>query len=124
MAAARGARHCPQRCARRRRRRRWQWQWRWRWSTVSLSAPTQLDPRDARIAARAESPLLEFNQAGVLSSADVHVADRLGQIAGESDPQVKLAIALAVRGPRLGHVFVDLATIAATATVESEEPID
>jgi exodeoxyribonuclease V alpha subunit len=91
---------------------------------VSLSAPTQLDSRDARIAVRAESPLLEFNQAGVLSSADVHVAERLGRIAGESDPQVKLAIALAVRGPRLGHVFVDLTTIAATATVESEEPID
>ena len=37
---------------------------------------------------------------------------------------VTLAVALAVRAPRLGHVFVDLATIAQTATVESEEPVD
>ena len=35
-----------------------------------------------------------------------------------------LAAALAVRGPRLGHVFVDLATIRDTASVESDEPVD
>ena len=35
-----------------------------------------------------------------------------------------LAVALAVRAPRLGHVYVDLATIADTATVESELPVD
>jgi exodeoxyribonuclease V alpha subunit len=91
---------------------------------VSVSVPTQLDPHDARIAAGAHSPLLEFNRAGVLTSADVHVAERLARITGESAPEVKLAVAFAVRGPRLGHVFVDLSTIADTATVESEEPVD
>ena len=35
-----------------------------------------------------------------------------------------LAAALAVRGPRLGHVCVDLATIAATASVDTDEPVD
>ncbi|MGA8337582.1 MAG: exodeoxyribonuclease V subunit alpha, partial [Solirubrobacteraceae bacterium] len=33
-------------------------------------------------------------------------------------------VGLAVRGPRLGHVFVDLATIRDTASVESDEPVD
>ena len=37
---------------------------------------------------------------------------------------MRLAVALAVRGPRLGHVFVDLATIRDTASVESDEPVD
>ena len=38
--------------------------------------------------------------------------------------QCELAVALAVRGPRLGHVFVDLATVRDTAAVESDEPVD
>ena len=43
---------------------------------------------------------------------------------GETDEPVVLAAALAVRAPRLGHVFVDLATIRETAAVESDEPVD
>jgi exodeoxyribonuclease V alpha subunit len=35
-----------------------------------------------------------------------------------------LAAALAVRAPRTGHVFVDLAEISATAAVETEETVD
>ena len=35
-----------------------------------------------------------------------------------------LAAALAVRAPRVGHVYVDLATIRDRATVDSEEPVD
>ena len=35
-----------------------------------------------------------------------------------------LAVALAVRGPRLGHVHVDLAQIRDTAAVDAEEPVD
>ena len=91
---------------------------------MSVSVPSLLDGFDARIAVGAQPPLLEFNRIGVLSSADVHVAERIARLTGESDPAVILAAALAVRGPRLGHVFVDLATIAVTATVESEEPVD
>ena len=51
---------------------------------------------------------------------------RLAELAGEEDESVVLATALAVRGPRLGHVYVDLETVEATATVEGEEhePVD
>jgi len=79
---------------------------------------------NARLAARATGVLREFNAAGVLAPADVHVAQRLAAIAGEEDEQVMLAAALAVRGPRLGHVYVDLATIRETAAVDAEEPVD
>jgi exodeoxyribonuclease V alpha subunit len=83
-----------------------------------------LDPFDPRRATGATGLLREFNDAGVLSAADVHVAMRLSALVEERSEAVRLAIALAVRGPRLGHVFVDLDTIAQTATVESDEPID
>jgi exodeoxyribonuclease V alpha subunit len=85
---------------------------------------TAIDPFDARRALRAPGLLREFNDAGVLSPADVHVAQRLAELAGEADPSVALAAALAVRGPRLGHVYVDLATIHDTATVDADEPVD
>ena len=68
--------------------------------------------------------LRAFNDAGVLAAADVHVARRLAELAGEHDEQVALAAALAVRGPRLGHVRVDLASIRETATAEGEEAVD
>ena len=79
---------------------------------------------NAALAARATGALREFNEAGVLAPADVHVAQRLAALAGEGDERVMLAAALAVRAPRLGHVFVDLATIRDTATVDAEEPVD
>ncbi|HTU87083.1 MAG TPA: exodeoxyribonuclease V subunit alpha [Solirubrobacteraceae bacterium] len=82
------------------------------------------DPFEARRAAGADGLLREFNQIGVLSAADVHVAARLAELVGEESETVRLAVAFAVRGPRLGHVFVDLATIRDTASVESDEPVD
>jgi exodeoxyribonuclease V alpha subunit len=60
----------------------------------------------------------------VLASADVHVARRLAELCGERDELVMLALALAVRAPRLGHVHVELHRIAETAAVEAEEPLD
>jgi exodeoxyribonuclease V alpha subunit len=72
----------------------------------------------------APEPLRSFNEIGVLSAADVHVARTLAGVAGGADAVVQLAIALAVRAPRLGHVFVDLATIRDTAAVESDEVVD
>jgi exodeoxyribonuclease V alpha subunit len=50
----------------------------------------------------------ELVEAGVLSSADVHVANRLGAIGGESDEAVLLAAALAVEALRSGSVCVVL----------------
>ena len=82
------------------------------------------DPFEARRAVSATGILREFNDIGVLSAADVHVAARLCGLVGDESEPVALAVALAVRGPRLGHVFVDLATIRDTASVESDEPVD
>ncbi len=82
------------------------------------------DPFEARRAVNAAGLLRAFSDTGLLSAADVHVAMRLAALAGEEDDAVKLAVALAVRGPRLGHVFVDLATIRDSAAVESDEPVD
>lgn len=82
------------------------------------------DPFDARRAHAATGALAAFNRAGVLGAADVHAAGTLGRLLSDDQPDVLLAAALAVRAPRLGHVFVDLATIAGTATVEAETPVD
>jgi exodeoxyribonuclease V alpha subunit len=84
----------------------------------------QVDAFDARRALAAQEPLRAFNDAGVLAAADVHVALRLAALAGEGDPAVLLATALAVRGPRLGHVFVNLAAVAEQATVDADEPVE
>jgi exodeoxyribonuclease V alpha subunit len=72
----------------------------------------------------APGALRDFNEAGVLSAADVHVAVRLGRFGGEEDPQVLLAAALAVRAPRLGHVCVNLEGVRSTATVDRDEGVD
>jgi exodeoxyribonuclease V alpha subunit len=90
---------------------------------VSTTVPV-LEPFDFRAAAGADGLLRPFNEVGLLSPADVHVAVRLAGLVAEENDSVRLAVALAVRGPRLGHVFVDLSTIAQTAAVESDEPVD
>ncbi len=82
------------------------------------------DPQAARFALAASGLLRQFNQAGVLVAADVHVARRLAALAGEDDESVLLAVALAVRAPRLGHVHVDLTQIRDTAAVDAEDPVD
>jgi exodeoxyribonuclease V alpha subunit len=83
-----------------------------------------VDPFAADRALRAPGLLRAFNDAGVLSAADVHVALRLTQLAGEDDDEIALAAALAVRGPRMGHVHVDLVTARATAAVDDDEDVD
>jgi len=82
------------------------------------------DPFAPRLALQASGLLRAFNQAGVLSAADIHVARRLCALASERDDAVQLAVALAVRAPRLGHVHVDLARIQGTAAVDGDEPVD
>jgi exodeoxyribonuclease V alpha subunit len=73
---------------------------------------------------RAPGVLRDFNDAGVLAAADVHVARRLARLGGDHDDQVLLAAALAVRAPRLGHVCVDLAHVRHTVTVDADVPVD
>jgi exodeoxyribonuclease V alpha subunit len=90
-------------------------------TTAVVSEPDRFDVGRAR---HAPGLLRAFNDAGVLAAADVHVALRLAGLGGEQDGSVQLAAALAVRAPRLGHVYVDLATIRDTAAVETDEPVD
>ena len=71
------------------------------------------DPRDARLALGATGLLREFNRAGELTAADVHVATRTAELVGEQADDVRLAVALAVRAARLGSVCVDLAALPA-----------
>src|SRR5450759_852684 len=89
-----------------------------------MTAGQLADPFDVRYAARATGLLAEFNRAGVLSSADVHVATALGRRGGESDEQVVLAVALAVRAVRYGSVCVDLGQVRTTAAADTEESVD
>jgi exodeoxyribonuclease V alpha subunit len=84
----------------------------------------ELDPFDVRRARDASGLLRVFNEAGVLAAADIHVTARLTALGGESEESVALAVALAVRAPRLGHVLVDLSRIRETAAVDAEEPVD
>ncbi len=75
-----------------------------------LFEPT--DAFDHRLALRGTGPLAEFNRAGVLTAADVHVAATLGRLVGESEPSVLLAAALAARAVRHGSVCLDPDTVA------------
>ena len=76
---------------------------------------------DVSLALRAPGVLRDFNRAGVLSAADVHVARRLGAIAAEPDEDVLLAVALVVRSTRHGSVVVDLATAQASTVVDEDD---
>lgn len=49
-----------------------------------------------------------FNDAGILSPLDVHAAGAIARLCGETDDRVILAVALAVRGSRFGHVCIRL----------------
>jgi exodeoxyribonuclease V alpha subunit len=76
---------------------------------------------DASLALRADGLLGDFNRAGILTAADVHVASRVGAIAGESDDAVLLAVALVVRSTRHGSVVLDLTTAEATTSPDVDE---
>ena len=73
-----------------------------------------VDPHDRRLALGADGLLRAANEADVLTAADVHVAARLAQLAGEPDDRVRLAVAMAVRGVRSGSVCIDLAQASQT----------
>ncbi|HEX3004543.1 MAG TPA: exodeoxyribonuclease V subunit alpha [Angustibacter sp.] len=76
---------------------------------------------DARLAVHAGPLLATFNAAGVLSSADVHVAQRLARLTDDGDERVMLAVALAVRGARTGSVCVRLDDVTALAVPEVDD---
>lgn len=66
---------------------------------------------ELRRVSRATGLLADFNVAGVLEPADVHVAQRLGRLGGEQDERVLLAVALTVRALRAGSVVLRLAEV-------------
>lgn len=82
------------------------------------------DPHDARRALGATGLLRTFNDAGVLTAADVHVARRTADVAGEDDESVRLAVALAVRAVRQGSVCVDLTALGAPGADDAPAPDD
>ena len=82
------------------------------------------DPYDVRLALGATGLLRTFNSAGVLTAADVHVAARLSRLGEEPDERVLLAVALAVRGVRLGSVCVDLPGQRETVTSDDDSGTD
>ncbi len=83
-----------------------------------------VDAFDARLVRGSEGSLRAFNDAGILSTSDVHVALRLARLGGADDEAVSLGAAFAARAPRLGNVCVDLATIHATADADTDTPAD
>ena len=86
-----------------------------------MSDPSAYAPTSAL---RAAGLLREFNDAGMLSAADVHVAQRLGVLGGEADEAVLLAVALVVRSTRHGSVVVDLTTARDTTVADDEATIE
>ena len=79
---------------------------------------------DAGVARRATGLLRTFNDAGVLSAADVHVAQCLGRLCGEQSEPALLAAAFAARAPRLAHVCTDLETARDRVSVDTDLPVD
>lgn len=82
---------------------------------------TVTDPFAADIALGAVGLLADFNRSGVLAPADVHVAVRLSRLGQETDERVVLAAALAVRGPRFGHVRTSMRTVRSTVVADVED---
>lgn len=78
--------------------------------TLEIFEP--VDAHDRRLALGAAGALAQFNAAGLLSAADVHVARALARAAREQDEVAVLGAAFATRAVRLGSVAVDLEAVA------------
>jgi len=63
-----------------------------------------------------------FVAQGLLDRTPLHVVDTLGTAAGEVDNDVLLGLAFTVRGPRTGHVGVDLARLRESIVAEAPDP--
>jgi exodeoxyribonuclease V alpha subunit len=70
---------------------------------------------DWRLSPSASGLLKTFNDGLLLTSADLHVATRLGALGGEDDERVLLAVAAAVRAVRRGSVCLALGQAAGEA---------
>ena len=61
---------------------------------------------DRRLARQATGVLATFNAAGLMEAADVHVAQRVGDLGGEDDERVLLAVFQ--RAPIRGTPLLDI----------------
>jgi exodeoxyribonuclease V alpha subunit len=93
-------------------------------SAVDGADAPAFEPGDVRLARRAPDALRPWNALGVVVAADVHVAVRLAAIGGDDAPEVLLGVALAVRALRLGHVCVELTTVAGTVSIDGAPGAD
>ncbi|WP_068265363.1 exodeoxyribonuclease V subunit alpha [Janibacter limosus] len=66
-----------------------------------------LDRYDRRRARTATGELADLNASGAIEAADVHVAARLAKLVDESDPLVRVTLALTVRAAREGSTSLD-----------------
>ena len=87
---------------------------------AAIGADAEVD-RSAGTVRSATGLLREFNALGLLQAADVHVARRLGVVAGEGDERVLLAVALAVRAVRHGSVVLELGTAPTSVVPEDTD---
>ena len=88
-----------------------------------MTTPLQVDGQDARVTGVAQGVLLAFQDAAVISAADIHVGLRLGKLGGENDESVLLAVALTVRAARLGSVCLELAAAPVQIVAEVDDPM-
>ena len=72
---------------------------------------TAVDEFDSTLALAATGLLRDFNRAGVILAADVHVASRLTTLLAESNESVALACALVARAVRAGSICLDLTEV-------------
>ena len=79
-----------------------------------------VDTSDWRRSATATGVLRTFNEAGVIDSSDVVVAQRLTALAKDTDERVALAVAFVVRAVRAGSVCVALADVEQHTAIADE----
>jgi exodeoxyribonuclease V alpha subunit len=72
---------------------------------------TTVDEFDSTLALGATGILRDFNRAGVILAADVHVASRLTTLLAEGNQSVALACALVARAVRAGSICLDLTEV-------------
>ncbi|MDT5301725.1 MAG: exodeoxyribonuclease alpha subunit [Mycobacterium sp.] len=82
-----------------------------------MTSVETVDTADWRRAVGASGLLRSFNEAAVIDSSDVLVAQRLTALLRETDERVTLAVAFVVRGLRGGSVCVDLRSLEAQVDV-------
>jgi exodeoxyribonuclease V alpha subunit len=93
-------------------------------ATPAVTDAVAFEPGDARLARRVPVALRPWNVLGIVVAADVHVAVRLAAIGGDGAPEVLLGVALTVRALRLGHVCVQLSTVAGTVSIDGAPGAD